>query len=429
MSYGKRRKKTLTLVPFPTGFTWNTAPITIYQNQYGKFETDFDVSTLQYVGTGKTYYVDITKSDANDGLTPATAVKSLFTAFMKEDADIIMVASGYYQDANSNNDHGISKNISIKALPGADVTISTKRLLTFAKTAGRINVYEASRTVVASVYDGLHKDVNGDYTQLTPVGSIAEVDATIGSYYYATPMLYVHTLDSRPADSDIAVFLDIYNVRNYGNFVTYLEGINFEGGKTGAVDIQTTSTLDVNAMFSAKNCTFKYATGGNGGLSIFGVPFSYTQGCVASKNINDGFNYHLSNNFAPKAIEVNCVGRSNGSESNTDNGSTMHDGGIIIRINGAYYNNMGPNVADVLNNTQAWNMGCLGFKSKASNYQNCDFQGQDGLTEMWLDGCISYGSDAGLSVGNTGTGAIMHVHNCKFSPPDLIGTGGTKSSY
>src|SRR5699024_7269484 len=68
-------------------------------------------------------------------------------------------------------------------------------------------------------------------------------------------------------------------------------------------------------------------------------------------------------------------------------GSTMHDGGQIIRVNGAYYRNEGPNVADVNDGTQSWNLGCIGLESRSS-VNGSDFRARDNMM-MRLEGCIT----------------------------------------
>src|SRR5699024_1944379 len=137
-------------------------------------------------------------------------------------------------------------------------------------------------------------------------------------------------------------------------------------------------------------CSWKYMHGNQqGGLELVGGD-AYLQNCVASQNRADGFNYHHGNGRKNRVIEVDCVGRFNGnrpSPIHSDNGSTMHDGGQIIRVNGAYYRNQGPNVADVNDGTQSWNLGCIGLESR-STVNGSDFRARDNMM-MRLEGCIT----------------------------------------
>jgi hypothetical protein len=413
----------------PEDFTWTNAPINVYKDGAGEVTTDLDITDYQHVGAGKVYYVNLTTGiDTNDGLTPGTALKSVHVARAKPDVDIIEITEGYYEDLNAfGNLAGTSiyKNLTIRAAAGANVILSTKRALAWTKTAGKTYVYEASRTQVANVYDAANLDANGDYTKLTSVASIDLCDSTPNSYYYATPMLYVHTFNNRAADVNVIVFLDLKNFKCVGNYRTFLENIKLYGGNEGAAYIGVDAATD-STMFVAKGCEFKYSNGGNGGLAILGAD-AITEGCKAGKNYADGFNYHASAGRVSKFIEVDSIGRSNGlgRGTNTDNGSTAHDGCKGIRVNGLYHENEGPNVHDINTGTESWNIGCDSHKSLATdparetNYR-IELQGK-----MWIDSCIGYESNQNLYVSSD---SALHERNCLFDD-GLQVINGTKTKY
>ena len=397
----------------PDDFDWTGETITIYKDNSGNITTDLNASSYQHVGTGKVYYVNLIDGlDTNDGLTPETALKSVYSARAKADVDIIEVAEGFYDDMYSFNNLTVNKNITIVGAEGANVILSTRRSLTWSKTVDKTNVYQVSRTSVASVWDSSNLDANGDYTKLTPVDSIDDVDATPNSYYYTTPNLYVHTFDGRQADSSVTVFLDLGNFKNTGNYRTYFENIKFYGGNVGCVAIAVSSETDTT-MFVANNCEFKYSNAGNGGLQALGCDV-ILKNCVASKNKQDGFNYHMSANRVNKAIEDGCTGRSSGIDrgTDTDNGSTMHDGGRIIRVNGTYCGNEGPNIHDINNGTESWNIGCKSYNSVATaSIRNTNFMIED-MGEMWLDSCEGFDSFGDINISATAT---MHLTACDIT--------------
>lgn len=405
-------------IPFPEGFAWSDAPIKIYKDGTGVISTDLDVSSLQYVGNGKTYYVSPSGSDSNDGLTSGTALRTISAARAKSDVDIIIVKAGFYDDSTGfNNSMSHNKNITIKAAPGEDVIISTMRTLTWAKTSGYTNVYNASRSLTTSVYDTSILDSFGDYTKLTAKQSIAEVDATPGSYYFSTPDLYIHTPNSRTPDTSIRACLDVKNFYNDGSYTTYLEGIKFYGGNAGSVHVGAINNTDKPIVY-AKNCEFKYSSAGAGGFKTLGA-FSILQNCLTSRNQLDGNNYHRINQVIPKAIEVNCVSRRNGigRNVNTDNGSTMHEGGKIIRVNCKYYNNEGPNIHDINAESEAWNLGCECYNSVATTpLRRTNYRVED-YAKMWLDSCIGYDSDASLYGSTT---CEVKIRNSVFDKDDSI---------
>jgi len=413
-----RKAQDRQVISFPPGWTWISAPITIYRDPKGIITTDFDVANFKINGVGKTYYVKKTGgNDNNDGLTSDTAFATLYKAITKADVDIIVVYDGVYTRENAFNDASPARDISIIAATGNnDVIITGHSALTWTKTADKTNVYQATRTLVVSVYDAGVLDANGDYTRLILKTSIDEVDANAGSYYIdGSNVVYVHTADSRAADSSIYSFLNVKAGSVASGKSIYLEGLNFIGGYTPFYAL-----TDFIAVY-AKNCTFKYGTQ-NGFTQMGGT--AYLQNCTCSKNSEDGFNYHSTvGEVKPYAIEINCKGYRNGLDTN-DNGSSMHDGGKIIRVNGEYYENTAHNVVDVTADTQSWNIGCVAHDS-SGGANICDFLVTTGAAKMWLDSCIAYGST--YSLGITDAASICYLRNCTLLPPQSI--VGTKVTY
>lgn len=427
-------KKYKRKLSFPAGWTWTTAPINIYKDGTGEITTDFDVSAFQYVGAGKTYYVNIETghNTNNDGLSEGSPLKSIWAGTQKSDVDIIIVADGYYDRANGFAGYNLTRSMSIKAKNKGMVTTSiSDNNLVWTKTAGRTNVYQVSRTASALVYDRKKVDEYGDYSKLIKKTSVAEVDATQGSWYTDGTIVYVNTFDSRIPDIDIRVFLDLPHIVMTGNAnQLYLEGLNINGGKES---INTEGALNPStAGFYAKDCNFKYTNGSNI-YRTWGISKVYSQNCTASQGRLDGFNYHVLNTIVPDVIEVNCIGRHNGLDdtSNSNNGSTMHDGGRIIRVNCEYHHNTGPNMIDVNEGTQSWALGISSHDSLATlgTVSNTDYKVSNvGGSKMWLDSCVSFGSDYSLVV--DGTNSIAYVSNILFLKGDsIIGTNNTKQNY
>ena len=401
----------------PNEFGWDI-PIKIIVDSQGNFKSNTDISTFKHVGAGKTYFVNsATGNDSNDGLTPTTALARIGTAVAKADADIVMVAEGEYERGNAMNGQNITKNISIIAMPGAKVRVTTHSTLSWTLTEGTANVYQATRSSVNNVCDALIVDGKGDFYQHTLVADIATCDSTPGSWYTDGSTVYVHTLNNRAVDNNIKAYLNVYNMRTTvsGN-ILYLEGIDLEGGGSGCV------TGALGTKVYAKNCTFKYA-GGNGGVQVGGAEFAFFQNCVAARNLADGFSYHSSGENICKSIEINCVGRHNGDGSGaTHNGSTLHDGCIGIRINGEYYGNYGPNIADVNPDTKSWNLRCEAYDSVLKD----NFQIYEGTA--WYEECLGYNpAETTHSLSVTGQ-ATAYIRNCRFDST-TVGGGSTLNSY
>lgn len=383
---------------FPNEFTWADNPLKnhIFTDGEGNFATDFDVSIL--APKGKKYYVDgVNGIDTNDGLTPETALQKIITAYNKSDVVEIMVASGHYGDAQGFNNTVIAKSISIKAIDGADVTISTKRGLgsAWVKTDGYTNVYNATRTLIKRVLDYTNVDINGDYIDLVLVGSVALVDSTPNSYYYSGGVIYAHTFDDRPADDEVTVYLDLRNLEVLGNKTVYLENIKLDGGK---YCIRASSDVTGAPTILAKNCSFKYAFYDDG-VSHYGANVIY-QNCTFAKNLNDGISHNMYSSTPTKAIEIDCISRHNGVTEGNDNGSTSHDGCSVIRLKGAYYHNVGPNVADV-GGSESVNIACTANDSKGSgdsSKKGFTSSTNNGITgnKVWLDSCVAFGNESDI---------------------------------
>lgn len=378
----------------PSNFNWQDHPLRnrIFTDGNGNFDTDFDVSEL--APTGKKYYVSLNGDNENDGLTSETALKSIYAALQKTDVKEIIMASGYYGDDSFNN-AAITKSVSIKAAEGADVTVSSTRLgLPWTKTDGQTNVYQTTRSLIGAVYDKSETDSDGDWLKLDLKGSITEVNGSPNSYFIDGSIVYVHTNDSRPADADIIPFMRVNNIKLESDVTVYLENINIEGGN---YPVYLRNTDSSSVTFLAKNCTFKYSLEtASDGVSNYGCT-SILQDCIAAKNLDDGISYTDYGSQPTLGMEINCIGRHNGISGGNDNGTTAHDGANVIRINGAYYQNRGPSLADV-GGSHSWNLGCLiaeahGTIDQASNRGSVS-SGNNGVvgTKVWLDGCTLYGS-------------------------------------
>ena len=377
-----------------------------------------------YQITGKTYYVDGTNgNDVNDGLSLATALAKISTAHAKADAKVILVAEGLYDFTNW---VPVTKDISIKALPEASVILSTHVSgLSWALTADQANTYQTARITTVAMRDASIVDEFGDYELLELKTSIDEVEANPGSWFKDATYTYIHASDSRVPDANMRLYNNNYCISHTGNKTIYLEGIELHGGKTALYITNTVAEL--TPKLYAKNCNFRYGTAGNGIIDSSGSEYNFFQNCIAGRGANDGFNYHAANGILPKVIEVGCIGRHNGITSDTDNGSTIHDGGKIIRVNGQYYSNVGSNVGDIGPGTQSWNLGCIARDSLAVSEDAYKSNFTDHTdAEMWNHLCASYGS---LNASTTQDGAEMHSRNSVYDGNRTIEGTGANDSY
>ncbi|MGX7596283.1 hypothetical protein ACWNS2_13710 [Planococcus plakortidis] len=421
-------------LPFPIGFSWTDAPINIYIGVNGEVTTDFDAYDHRYKGVGQTYYVNFETghNSNNDGLSEGSPLRAIYAALQKSDVATIILADGHYPRLHGLAGFPINKPVNIIAKNRGKVTVSNSEDLTWTKTAGQTNVYQATRSSAGTVHDRAQVDENGDILSLTAVGSIGAVDSTPNSYFISGSTVYVHTFNSRPADISIRVMLTTPCMLINGEAGTvYTEGINFEGG--GEVMRSENLTNPQAAGYYAKHCTYKFSSQTNA-IRAWGMGRVFFQYCEGARGWLDGFNYHVQNGVVPDVIEVECEGRHNGllDSGESHNGSTMHDGGRIIRVNGRYHHNKGPNVIDVNEGGESWCVGTTAHESQATpgTVSNVDFKnGNIGASKMWLDNCVSYGSSYSIVTAGAGAEAKTYVRENLMLSSIQTDAGTTLEEY
>lgn len=175
-----------------------------------------------------------------------------------------------------------------------------------------------------------------------------------------------------------------YNLASGLMFVgnVYIEGVNFVGGSGLKISSGDNSC-------TLNRCTISYS-------SELGLEFKgkhcYLYNCEANNNMSDGFNYHqLSDSIKPTDIvEINCKATNIGNVANRSaNGSTVHDGGAIIRINCNYNNCHGGIVAEASAQSYNFNVNCFCSTNNRSGEEkfNAGFFALSD-SKMWLYNCM-----------------------------------------
>ena len=386
-----------------------TIPFTVSVAPNGNFDYSYDVSRHKNA-VSKRYYVDVNNGDnTNDG-TESAPFKDLNRAFRYGDADEIVLKSGYYGWSNGIGLGDLwaqKKNFNL--IGDGTVHLGAHRdTQTWETVSGRNNVFTTTASAVVEIID-----FNGGYAApvfYKKVNSIDEVENRRASFFIDTGnVIYVRpNYIGKPNDR---VLLNMANkalpIGDHGK--VYIENIKF----TNTVTHDTTNPGELYC----KNVDFAYGTGDNA-LSIFGDVYFELQNCRALWAERDGFNYHVRGGKLPRGLEIDCEGAYNGRDgANQNNGSTMHDGGKIIRVGGVYRRNHGPNVIDVNDGTQSLNIGVHAHSSKATDTNsNVDFRTRDDA-DMWLVNCISNGSDFSTSVGSP---ARLHKQNVLMLSPESV---------
>lgn len=250
-------------------------------------------------------------------------------------------------------------------------------------------------------------DTTGTGTELLPYKTIAK------GISRAFPSITVHVKAGTYTDNDSFRGLSTdatcttLNVIAYGGTVianyttnatdaritaqnTYFEGITFTGAAQNIIDQKNYD----GKIFMAKNCNLNSSKSANGLSAQYNGLF-ILENCTTDSSYLDGFNYHNSSTVKNQlAIEVNCTSTNSGTQvgGTMNNGSTMHDGGNIIRINGNYSGGQNRTIHDI-NNCVSVNLGCKSDSSKEANQGNWAIGMNDtDSTVMYLIDCETSGA-------------------------------------
>lgn len=390
LTRGDRRWRGATSDQPACPFTWagsHPLPEVYFIDGEGRavIDPDYDVANFAPARTVEVW-VDPDGGDDGDPGTEAQPLKTLNAALAVSNVDTIYLKAGIHREMNWALIP--SRDISFICYGGERAYIIESRKHTWTLSAGTSNVYESNQNGAPSAVwlDTASVNDDGDYYELVQVEDVSECDNTPGSYYFDDPgnKLYVHTFDSRPADDDIWVILQAASHSTPVNqaITLYFENITVIGGNTALM-------IRKDNVLVGKGLHVKYSTGADG-MEVIGGAEVYLQDCVFARNETDGMSYRPSTTV-PSVLEINCEARYNGQRRPTNesahNGSTGHQGVSIVRINGDYHHNRGPNVVDVGGAT-SWNVGCYSYDSikqlAGSAFQASNFFVQDG--EMWIEG-------------------------------------------
>ena len=404
--------------PFPD-VAFNDIGVNVYSDGRSFF-TDYKPSAHKNSG-GTTYYIRPDGANQNDGLTPETAKRHIPST--QADGDTYILMDGYH---GRNVFPTINKSVNIIAQnSGKAICVNSDNSYTYTLVEG--TTYSAERSNVVSV---LIK-IGDDYTALKGVISVAVCKSTPFSFYSDTSLVYVNTGGIIVPDNTNC-FLNLSLAKPFlsvlaenENINVYIEGIVLIGGSCGGLVAKNSASYTYQVH--AYKCKFmgacKTTQQNYDAVSCLGGKGYFVE-CEASHAVKDGFNYHAYNSEAPKGIEIDCIGACNGrnGDNYTNNGSTAHEGGVVIRINGVYHDNIGANVADVHTDTKTLNLRCIAYDSHGDTAQgsNADFSTQQATAIMWLDRCKTVGESQYSIYAYSGT--EMHLHKCEYINAQGAGT-------
>lgn len=338
--------------------------------------------------TSTTYFVSYHMgSSSATGLNPGAALKYPSDAMTKaKNGDMIVVMDGYFP----RNQLGFDQNKSVHIQGGIFCNADNNRSLTWTLVEG--TTYKTTRSQAFSVYQ-VHDD-GQVFEEFVNPPTLDICKSHNGSYFIDGDTVYVNTPDGYTGAPGYDILVSLNAVGATINTNVWCENTVFIfGGQAACLNRSSTDP----ALFS--NCIFKYAK--QNGFMSQGAK-SYLLNCESYNNGRDGFSYKKLNSNVSYGFEVGCTAHHNGDDESTgsDNGSTAHDRSIVTRINGKYYENKGPNIADVNYGTMSYNLNCACSNSTATAQdRRIDFNIEDGI--MYLDRCTSDGSFISLYEANT----------------------------
>lgn len=365
----------------PSDFPVKKLPFSLYRNPNGTIRHDFKIENEL---SGLNLYVDTSKSDGNDGLTPGNAVRTVSKAIAlgatkNEDKIVInLVNTIFYKDLSLTfPDQIITKDYVIKPHIEGDRALFTGADNVSSNWTTEDTIYKVSSNGVIDVFDTHVVDENGAPSVYELVDSIASVKAKKGSWFSTGTIVYVNTLDGRIPDTQIFCNRDMYSTRFFiDNHKLVFKDIDFLVSGKAAQNSRDSKhvTGNENSTFIAHNC--KFMLGALNGMASNKVGMSLLFGCLAAYNGTDGFNYHgnLTPNPYETAFEFECMSYRNGRlKQGTNNATTAHDGMSILRVGCVGYECHGPILADV-NGCLSVNYNCIMFDStKATNATRAGF--------------------------------------------------------
>lgn len=380
-AYSHRRMREFS---YPKGFEGTFKPFNFFTDGI-TWATDFNPEKFKNhpetnPGATRIYYVAPDGTWENSGVVPSSPV-GFYQAYNRaKDGDTIVMLPGEYRRDNlENSDIPLfNKSLNIIAMDGA-VWINGQ--LIEPKFDDTSQLYKAPfQRNAKRLFDW---DINVEYTK---VNSIQECQKTPNSFYTSDNGFYVSNL---PKTRFITlVTIDSFRLtasetnKNY-----YLENLTVFGGNS---PVYTSDDGKAKVSATMVNCEFAYNCSGqaNGepNVAIRGGNVILAN-CLVHDSQYDGISYVSGCEF----VELNCRCYNNGTVNDYSNGSTGHAGAKGIRVNSVYFNNRGGNVADVQENTQSINLGCIAYDSSAEDKgYNQGFGIQQPGTTMWLYNCIAF---------------------------------------
>ncbi len=334
----------LDTVQLPAAFSYFTNNIQIRRGTTLQYITNVDnikdwQNKFLIQATGKkTYYVQPQGgNDANDGLTPATALQRLNTALGKSDMLTVVGLDGVYgyNERLTGNQTG---NFNLILTPNAHVG-AFYAMSGWATDGTYTNVQEVTNSNVSTftaLYDRQSLLPNGLFEEFYLAASVADCSARYHSYYISGTTLYVN-YPILPGN-DYNTVLMLINARNVLSGGTSNDTIYCQGGNYyGTIQCRSQGNAGGNPIVYLRNIKIARSSGTFETFWDEGYDAGLCNVTIYQAGTGDGFNYHayLTSNRV-RAFEINCSVLYEQGEAASDQASTLHDTSQCVTVNATY---------------------------------------------------------------------------------------------
>lgn len=379
--------------PIEISSAWSTLGISISQDANGTYSSNANPDSYQTVSGAIAYS---SPSALSTGAGTQNDPKRLTELLKDNTIGVIYLATGDYNDRWVSP---VNRNLSIVCVMGKAYINRFETSITWANQGNNVWLAQGQTATIGMVQDFSVLDSYGNPKKMELRNSQAEVQANANSFFLGNngAAVYVRTFDSRVPDTNIKLTKKGVNgqavVNN--NRTLYFKNIVFNSGNDAFL---LTGNSTGTAIFNS--CSFRFGMGNS--FSSLNNTNQLLFNCQAFYSRKDGFNYHVSSGVS-RTYEEGCVARFNGAWVNQlnapkNNGSTTHDGGLIIRLNGTYQENQHRNVHDVSPNTLSYNVGCVAGQSltpvaadESAAFSFGLFDETSTNAKAWYVGCSSAG--------------------------------------
>lgn len=379
----------------PSGFIWNNKPFGIFRDKGGRVRTNFNPKDYDIKRSTTRYISYENGSDTHDGLTEDTAYKSLnyclaqLVALNPASAEVVILSKNIGIGTTGWGNNIISFPLTLRSKVGLSY-IAFNDGTGFASFSG---VYRLNSSGASMVFDAKYKDNDGAPFRLVDVLSLAECQSTAGTRYFdsANTYCYIHLLDGRAPDVYVKCaahggFTPKINGNLYAENIAFVGGLNCVASK---------GTSDVIQIFNSCSFIGSYEDGLNIETTAGGFIAAYN--CEAYHCGSDSLSYH--HNGTLSVLEQNCLVIGYGGLNTSDNCSSMHDNGRIVRVGGTYVSTheIARTIHDI-GGSLSWNIECFATTGSRAGDALGNPAFAIGATsdtsesKMWIDDCIASGS-------------------------------------